>query len=150
LLQANRPKEIDLDTQFAQLKPMRQEKRLTQMAQTRRICDSLWKSAADRTCFIAVREMESWLRSVENNGNALREWRAQFPAIPVLHRTLYGRATFDREAFAEAYRRHVKEVQAYFADRPQDLLVMELCGGMDGKRSAPSWASLSPRWRSQS
>ncbi|MBL7199318.1 MAG: hypothetical protein ISS56_04150 [Anaerolineae bacterium] len=78
---------------------------------------------------LTVREMESWLRSVENNGNALREWRAQFPTIPVLHRALYGTATFDRGMFTEAHRKHVEDVKEYLADRPQDLLVMDICAG---------------------
>jgi len=86
---------------------------------------------------LTVREMYSWLRSVENNGKALCEWRAQFPAVPVLHRALYGTAAFDPHKFAEAYRKHVDGVKAYFGARPQDLLIMDICGG-DG------WEKLCP------
>jgi hypothetical protein len=86
---------------------------------------------------LTVREMDSWLRSVENNSTALREWRAQFPAVPVLHRALYGTAQFDPAQFARAYREHVEDVTAYFQDRPQDLLVMDICAG-DG------WDKLCP------
>jgi hypothetical protein len=78
---------------------------------------------------LTIREMCSWLRSIERNGNALREWRSRFPAVPVLHRALYGVAEFDPAQFAQAYDRHVKEVKAYFGGRPQDLLVLDICGG---------------------
>jgi len=56
---------------------------------------------------LTVRDMEQWLTSIWNNGNALREWRAKLPAVPVLHRALYGTSTFDRATFAAAHRRHV-------------------------------------------
>jgi hypothetical protein len=86
---------------------------------------------------LTVRDMQPWLRSVENNGNALREWRAQFPAIPVLHRALYGTSQFDAALFAAAHLRHVADVKAYFAGRPADLLVMNICGG-------EGWDTLCP------
>jgi hypothetical protein len=86
---------------------------------------------------LTVREMDGWLGSVENNSSALREWRAKFPAIPVLHRTLYGTAAFERNKFAEAHRKHVADVEAYFRDRPQDLLIMDICAG-------DAWEKLCP------
>jgi hypothetical protein len=86
---------------------------------------------------LTVRDEQSWLRSIENNGNALREWRARFPAVSVLHRTLYGTALFEPKQFARAYREHVRDVRAYFVDRPQDLLVMDVCGG-------EGWEALCP------
>lgn len=86
---------------------------------------------------LTVREMESWLRSVENNSSALREWRQQFPAIPVLHQALYGSAVFDRATYAAAHRQHIAAVQAYFGDRPHDLLVMDICAG-------EGWETLCP------
>jgi hypothetical protein len=86
---------------------------------------------------LTVREIGSWLRSVENNSGALREWRARFPAVPVLHRALYGTAAFERKTFAAAYHEHVADVEAYFRDRPYDLLVLDICAG-DG------WEKLCP------
>ena len=86
---------------------------------------------------LTIREMESWLASIENNGNALSEFRQQYPAVPVLLNVLYGSSTFDRYAYSEAYHRHVVAVAEYFADRPEDLLVMDICSG-DG------WEKLCP------
>jgi hypothetical protein len=78
---------------------------------------------------LTVREIRGWLTSIENNGNALREVRKQDPAVPVLFEALYGSSTFDRDAYSEAYRQHVVGVREYFADRPQDLLIMNICAG---------------------
>jgi Sulfotransferase domain len=86
---------------------------------------------------LTVRAMGPWLTSIENNGNALTEYRARLPAVRVLHETLYGTATFDREAFAAAHVRHVRDVRDYFAERPGDLLMMDVCAG-DG------WETLCP------
>lgn len=86
---------------------------------------------------LTVREMESWLRSIVNNGNAMREWRQKDPAVPVLHEALYGNSTFDRDVYSEAHRQHVVAMSEYFANRPQDLLIMDICAG-DG------WEKLCP------
>jgi len=86
---------------------------------------------------LTVRETDSWLSSVENNASALKEWRARIPAVPVLHQALYGTPTFDRSKFAGAYRKHVDEVQEYFADRKQDILVMNICAGHGWEKLCP-------------
>lgn len=86
---------------------------------------------------LTVRDVESWLRSRENISNVMRESWAHNPAVAVLHEALYGLPRFDNHVYAEAYRRHNEAVRRYFADRPQDLLVMDICGG-DG------WESLCP------
>lgn len=86
---------------------------------------------------LTVRETRPWLTSIENNGRAQREHRARLPAVPVLHEKLYGTATFDCGSYAAAHRRHVRNVRDYFAERPGDLLVMDVCAG-DG------WETLCP------
>jgi hypothetical protein len=91
----------------------------------------------DGKFILTVREMASWWTSIWNNGTALREWRAKLPAVPVLHQALYGTATLDRAMYEAAYRQHVRDVQAYFRDRPHDLLVMDICAG-------EGWGKLCP------
>jgi len=86
---------------------------------------------------LTVRAMDPWLTSIENNGDAMREHRAQLPAVTVLFKLLYGTAEFDREAYVAANRRHVRDVRAHFAERPRDLLVLDVCAG-DG------WETLCP------
>jgi hypothetical protein len=86
---------------------------------------------------LTTRELESWLTSIQNNGDALREHREQFPAIPVLFESLYGTPTFDREKFVASHHRHVAAVRDYFGERPDDLLEMDISAG-DG------WEKLCP------
>jgi hypothetical protein len=71
-------------------------------------------------------------------------WRAQFPAVPVLHRALYGTATFVPDQFAQAYRQHVQDVRAYFETRPEALLVLDICGGEGWERLCPFLRSEIP------
>jgi hypothetical protein len=56
-----------------------------------------------------------------------------------LHEWLYGEGVMagNEELYLERYRRHNQEVKAYFKDRPDDLLVMDLKAG-DG------WEKLCP------
>ena len=44
-------------------------------------------------------------------------------------RRLYGTIDFDPDLFAQAYNRHENRVLSYFAARPHDLLVLDICGG---------------------
>ncbi|WP_395646272.1 sulfotransferase family protein [Terricaulis sp.] len=86
---------------------------------------------------LTLRPLEPWLKSMEYI--AERE--------PVLSRdedikiqrrmALYETVSFDRGKFIAAYERHHADVRRYFADRPQDLLEMNLVDG-DG------WEVLCP------
>lgn len=78
---------------------------------------------------LTVREKESWLRSVRNNSSAMQEWWAKDPAIPVLHRELYGVEQFDPEIYSDAYDRHIENTKEYFESREKDLLTINICAG---------------------
>lgn len=85
---------------------------------------------------LTTREIESWLDSVGDH----RRRRDHLPIAPdcpkaIIRERVYGVRTFDEQAFREAFFRHREEVRAYFADRPDDLLEIDLC-------SDPSWDRL--------
>jgi hypothetical protein len=82
---------------------------------------------------LTVRNEKAWLRSVEGLWSYKRnpnrwEWDV-WPFSNRIHRALYGRTDFDAETFLVRYRRHNEEVVAYFRDRPNDLLVMDMDAG---------------------
>jgi len=86
---------------------------------------------------LTIRDIEGWLHSRGRISEAMRDSWASNPPVAALHQALYGASMFDPPLYAEAHRWHIAAVQAYFADRPGDLLVMNICGG-DG------WAKLCP------
>ena len=71
----------------------------------------------DSKFILMVRETDRWIRSAMNHfsgrSTPMREW-------------IYGVGdpTGHRELYIEVYERHNREVQEYFADRPDDLLVV--------------------------
>ena len=75
---------------------------------------------------LTVRDLESWLanRSRKPARSAhLRYW------IRENRHLTYGRQSYDRDAYIEAYRKHHAEIEAYFLSRPGDLLKMNIVGG---------------------
>lgn len=87
---------------------------------------------------LTVRDLESWLESVEYHLAArdIRKYLGDSPA-GIVREIVYGRRDFERQSFAAAYRAHREAVRLYFAERPADLLVMDICAG-DG------WEKLCP------
>lgn len=80
---------------------------------------------------LTVRDEEGWLKSVERHferGPDTWGWNGD-PFSHQMHMMLYGRDTFDAETMLNRYRRHNAEVRAYFAHRPEDLLVMDIPAG---------------------
>jgi len=79
-----------------------------------------------------VREKDSWLDS-------MAEYIPQHGIASPVQRDnrirVYGQYKFDRDTYSAAYDRHHADVVSYFKDRPNDLLVMNICEG-DG------WGSL--------
>lgn len=73
-----------------------------------------------------VRDRESWLESyIRYHG---RKESASPEHADKVER-LYGTKGIDRRALLDAYERHERHVFEYFKNRPNDLLVMNICGG---------------------
>jgi len=83
---------------------------------------------------LTERDVNSWLRSVNYHwlGNH-RDWRdgmetrSKFALF--ITAVTFGTFYFQRERFAHIYEKHTKSVMEYFKDRPDDLLVMNICDG---------------------
>jgi hypothetical protein len=82
---------------------------------------------------LTIRDETKWLKSVERlwdpKYNPDRLLWDVYPFTNKVHTALYGRPDFDADVFLARYRRHNQEVLAYFKNRPQDLLVMDMSAG---------------------
>lgn len=82
---------------------------------------------------LTVRGKTEWLRSVELHWRLMMEWWHGLPDFQRFQRFVseaaYGAVEFDRARFAEAYDAHVAGVLSHFRGRPDDLLVLDVCGG---------------------
>jgi hypothetical protein len=77
------------------------------------------------------RDVEDWLQSVRwlfTVAPTLGEWGTSQSAI-AMHEAVYGVARFDEEVFRARYLQHRADVLAYFARRPEDLLVIDVTRG---------------------
>lgn len=90
---------------------------------------------------LTVREREAWLRSIETHWRLLLEWQEQYPQLKRFHEFIsacvFGCTGFNRERFLYVYEKQTRDVVAYFANRPTDLLVMDVCGGEGWERLCP-------------
>ena len=77
---------------------------------------------------LTTRNMDDWLRSCAKQFTP-RIVSKQNDATRQLHTDLYGCFEFAAEKYASGYTRFVEGVLDYFRDRPQDLLVAEICDG---------------------
>jgi hypothetical protein len=84
---------------------------------------------------LTLRDVPGWLDSCEALWTACFDQFDGFPAS--IHRQIYGREDFDREAFAAAYDRHRDDVLAHFRGRDRDLLLMDVCAGEGWERLCP-------------
>ncbi len=73
-----------------------------------------------------VRDKDKWLESCRAMWARRQPLFNSVPFIKTLVRQLYGTTVFDADAFSTAYDRHDAKVRRYFAERPSDLLVVDL------------------------
>lgn len=98
----------------------------------------------DRACpgsrFVHTeRDEEAWLASARwlfSVGRIKFDWERR-PIIGEIHQRLYGTTEFEPALFLERYRRHNAEVRAYFAERPDDLLVLDVTAGEGFEKLCP-------------
>lgn len=94
---------------------------------------------------LTVRDRESWLRSCQNhwfNRPAFKHTDDPDEETHLLMRQLlraavYGCYNYQPERFSWVYDKHVAEVKAYFRDRPDDLLILNICEGDGFDKLAP-------------
>lgn len=101
---------------------------------------------------LTVRDKESWLNSCRNhwfNRPAFGEaedpdQEVHFLVRQLLRAAVYGCYTFVPDRFSWVYDRHVAEVTAYFKDRPEDLLIIDVCAGDGFEKLAPFLGAAIP------
>ncbi len=81
---------------------------------------------------LTVRDEESWADSAASHytktrAAARRVWYGN--DVNKYVTKLYGRMTFERGCFLDAYARHEEKVRSHFSERPDDLLVLDVCDG---------------------
>lgn len=85
---------------------------------------------------LTIRDEKQWKRSIKNHG-ILYPPHTKSEASLVWRKKVWGTIELDEYATQAAYTIHHNEVITYFADRSDDLLVLNICGG-DG------WEKLCP------
>tara|TARA_R110002073_G_scaffold289878_8_gene454800 strand:+ start:10830 stop:12257 length:1428 start_codon:yes stop_codon:yes gene_type:complete len=94
---------------------------------------------------LTVRDKESWLRSCQNhwfNRPAFKQTddpdeETHLLVRQLLRAAVYGCYNYVPERFSWVYDRHVRDVMEYFKDRPNDLLVIDICNGEGFDKLAP-------------
>ncbi len=92
-----------------------------------------------------VRDEAAWLRSVHwlfTTGALKFNW-ANHHYADLFHGEFYGVTTFDETIFMEKYRAYNQEVRDYFAERPADLLLIDITAG-DGYEQICPFLGLPP------
>lgn len=86
---------------------------------------------------LTIREMSSWLRSLENFWRLWLENDPDRKSSDFISASVYGTLEFNEDRFRYVYETHYRNVCEYFVHRPDDLLVMSVLNG-DG------WEKLCP------
>jgi hypothetical protein len=97
------------------------------------------KSYPGSKFILTIRNGDHWLESVRNHWSYEHNpWRADWDwdcFSHRIHKELYGKKQFDAPVFLERYHQHNEEVLRYFANRRDDLLVIDI-------ERSPTWDAL--------
>lgn len=89
---------------------------------------------------LTVRDEAAWLRSYyqfrDQQVKIGRNWPMNREARAV-RRAVYGTEEFDPDLWRAGFRRHNERVLRYFAERPEDLLVMDVTRGEGWEKLCP-------------
>jgi len=73
-----------------------------------------------------VRDRESWVKSYTRH---YQRKQASLQGHEELTKSLYGTTGTEEDVLLDAYDRHERHVLEYFRNRPDDLLIIDICGG---------------------
>lgn len=82
---------------------------------------------------LTVRNLDSWLRSAEKHWELMMVWWENSPTFKRFHEfvsaAVYGTIYYNEDRFRYVYLQHEKNILEYFKNRPEDLLVIDICAG---------------------
>lgn len=81
---------------------------------------------------LTIRDLEKWAKSAKKHFSITRAiLRENFRGKEVKDYIirLFGTDVFDYEKFVETYKNHNKQVQDYFSNRKEDILLINICNG---------------------
>lgn len=90
----------------------------------------------DSKFILLVRDEDSWLESYRRHLSGTRNL-TQHSHFYAYMLSAYGIGNFDPTFWREAFRKHNYEVQEYFRNRPEKLLVMDICAGQGYETLCP-------------
>ena len=86
---------------------------------------------------LTVRETGSWLKSVRAHFERLVPHMEENPELrpftEFICAVVYGTLKFNEGRMTDVYETHLRNVRSYFANRPEDLLVIDICAGQGWK-----------------
>lgn len=85
---------------------------------------------------LTVRDMDGWLKSCKKQFNQ-KSADKQSDAQNKLFLDLYGTTVFEEDKFKQSYLSFVEGVNAYFKDRPNDLLIIDIIKGEGWEKLCP-------------
>ena len=83
---------------------------------------------------LTTREKEGWLSSMQwllETGSRIWQWR---PVYDEYNREFFGTASFDAAMLSRRFDEYHTEVQQYFKERPDDLMIVDLSKSPDTSR----------------
>lgn len=93
---------------------------------------------------LTTRSLKSWLKSCANFRRFMRELNnKEFSKVREL---LYGCKKFNKEKFIKAYNKHHEDVEQYFEENKQDLLVMDITNGDGWEKLCKFLGKEIPAW----
>ena len=82
---------------------------------------------------LTTRNKEKWLKSIVHYLGRKKDWKMSNWTIE--NRTkVYGSPFPDYEQCSKVYDNHEEKIRNYFKERPQDFLVLDICGGDNPKK----------------
>lgn len=88
----------------------------------------------DAKFILTVRDLDSWLQSCKEHW----AWKKGLSELQIWNRQIvYGTIKYNEHLFRRAYAIHHKRVMSYFRDRPEKLLVLNVCAGEGYEKLCP-------------
>ena len=82
---------------------------------------------------LTIRDKDLWLRSAKSHWEKITEEKRRRGELgkfrEFIHAVVYGTVDFNPDRFSWVYDTHERNVRQYFGDRPDDLLILNICGG---------------------